>query len=46
MTKDKPRESPENRTFRMEGWLVVAFPLALLVIGLIAAIVAPLFAQG
>ena len=43
MSKQQKRESPENRTFRKEGWLMIAFPAALLLIGIIAAIVVPMF---
>jgi hypothetical protein len=37
----KPTESPENKTFRVEGWLALAFFFAALAIGLLAAIIIP-----
>jgi hypothetical protein len=41
----KPHESPENKTFRIEGWLPIAFFLGILAIGLIAAMIVPYFVQ-
>lgn len=43
MSKKHPPESPENRTFRSEGWLMLAIPAALLLIAIVAAMVVPWF---
>lgn len=34
-------DSPENKTFRVEGWLPIAFFLAIVAIGFIAALIVP-----
>jgi hypothetical protein len=34
-------DSPENKTFRVEGWLPIAFFLAIVSIGFIAALIVP-----
>ncbi len=44
MRPKHPHESPENKTFRVEGWLPVAFFLAILAIGFIAALIVPYLA--
>jgi hypothetical protein len=41
----KPHESPENKTFRIEGWLPIAFVFGILAIGFIAALIVPYFVQ-
>jgi hypothetical protein len=37
----KKNSSPENRTFKLEGWLPIALFAGLLLIGFIAALIIP-----
>ena len=43
MTSTKKSDAPENRTFKREGWLPIAFFVVLLIVGLIAALIIPNF---
>ena len=42
MTAQK-KEAPENRTFKHEGWVPMALFVALLIIGLVVALILPNF---
>ena len=41
--KNKPYDSQENKTFRVEGWLPAGIFLGILAIGFIAALIIPHF---
>lgn len=43
MTSTKKHDSPENRTFKLEGWLPIALVAGLLLIGFLAALIVPNF---
>lgn len=42
MTPQK-KEAPENRTFKLEGWVPMILFVALLIIGLVVALILPNF---
>jgi type II secretory pathway pseudopilin PulG len=37
------KEAPVNRTFKLEGWMPIALFVALLLIGILAALILPNF---
>lgn len=40
------KDAPENRTFKLEGWMPIAFFVALLLIGILAALIVPNFIEA
>jgi type II secretory pathway pseudopilin PulG len=40
-TPEQHKDAPENWTFKLEGWLFIAVFVVLMLIGLLAALIAP-----
>ena len=40
------KEAPENRTFKLEGWMSIALFVALLFIATLAALIVPNFVEA